>query len=204
MWWRVCPDAPRPDPGFQFTTVTVAAPLRRIWQLGGSARVLKDLGRGETVGWGDLTAISSLEIGGKWGRGEIVRTWLCERFEFLSRSGILGSAIKNLFHPWSLSAFSGLHTSGQERRHGPRLSGRCCLSGESVRRRSPSPYAGPLHAVLWAGPSPKSTASMCECVRAQRSFITRIRRGCVCTREIKRSSRQSPDPVGLFSSFIIG
>lgn len=47
MWWRVCPNAPRRDPAGQFTTVTVAAPLQRIWRLRGSVRVLKGLGWGE-------------------------------------------------------------------------------------------------------------------------------------------------------------
>lgn len=55
MWWRVCPEAPRPDPVCQFTTVTVAAALQRIWQLRGSVRVLKDLGwggrRAEKCAW---------------------------------------------------------------------------------------------------------------------------------------------------------
>lgn len=33
---------------------------------------------------------------------------------------------------------------------------------ESVRRPSVPPLLGPLHAVLWAGPSPESRASICE------------------------------------------
>lgn len=57
---------------------------------------------------------NSLKTGGKWGRGKGIRTWLCERFELLSHRGIFGSArsIKDLFHPWSLLSFVGLHTSG--------------------------------------------------------------------------------------------
>lgn len=71
--------------------------------------------------WGGVIGVlwsaldcNSLKIGRKWGRGEGIRTWLHERFEFLSHRGILGSAcsIKNLFHPWSLSSSGGLHTSG--------------------------------------------------------------------------------------------
>lgn len=35
---------------------------------------------------------------------------------------------------------------------------------ESVRQPSVPPLRGPLHAVLWAGPSPESRASICEFV----------------------------------------
>lgn len=53
---------------------------------------------------------NSLKTGRKWGRGEGLRRWLQERFEFRSDGGILGSArsIRNLFHPWTLSSSGGL------------------------------------------------------------------------------------------------
>lgn len=35
---------------------------------------------------------------------------------------------------------------------------------ESVRQPFAPPRPGPLHAVLWAGPSPESTASICELI----------------------------------------
>lgn len=70
---------------------------------------------------------------------------------------------------------------GQVHRHEPRLSGCCCLTGESVRRPCAPPRPGPLHAVLWAGPSSESTASICECADLSQGSEDKV-----CVRERDR------------------
>lgn len=151
----------------------------------------------------------------KWGRGEGIRRWLYECFEFLSHSGFLGSArsIRNLSHPWSLSSSGGLHTSGRRAQTWTEAE-RMLLPDRGVCETA-IPFSPPrspsCRAVGWAI-AEEHSFHMWVCERSA-NLSPGLEEGCCvcvcvcvreCTREIKWSSRQSPGPVGLYSSFIMG
>lgn len=64
----------------------------------------------------------------------------------------------------SSASFGGLHPCGPSVQAWTEAERMLLPDRESVRRPSVPPRPGPLHAVLWAGPSPESTASICEFV----------------------------------------
>lgn len=177
VWW--CLNPPAAEPECQPATVPLChstAALQRIWQP--RAGSCWSRYRYFRVGWRvssdvhlSVSCCNSLEMGGRWrGGGGDIR--LFKHREFLSQEGIWHTRGGLVSSAPSSASFGGLHPCGPSVQAWTEAERMLPPDREPVRRRSAPPRPGPLHAVLWAGPSPESTASICEfwCL-----FITRVR-----------------------------